>query len=401
VTRTWATLRLIIGREVRAWRKPFVISTAAIFVLVGAGLSAVVVFGGADDTVVHRVGLVGETPAGFAADVEQLLPDDESIEVVGFDSEADGERAVRDVEVDVVVVGNSLVLTGPGTSGSLADAVGQTLVLAQAGDRAAELGLSPADVIALLTPDLEFREASGEPDDGDETDEVVSIVATIILFMAILAYGQWIGYAVVEEKANRVVELLLGAVRPHHLMGAKVVSIGALGLSQVAVIGVMVVGFGLASERFGVPSVRLSTVAWVLVWFLLGYAFYGTLYAAAGSLASNNQEAGSALGPLSLLLVVGYMAGMISFGEGVGDNTVLRVMSFLPLWSPLTMPGRTVRGWAQPWEVTASLLIMGAAIYGMIRLAGWIYAGGVARATAKLGWGEALRAGRDLRSARR
>ena len=400
--RDWNTIRLIIGREMRAWRKPFVISTAVLLILVGAGLTVALLLGGDDDAVIHRVGVVGETPAELATRIEQHLPAEDDVETRRFVSVVDAEQAAREGDVDLVIVGDSLVVWGEAVADPLADAVVQTLVLGQARTRAAELGLSPAEADRLLTPDLQFRQAVVTPQDGnDDADEVVAVMATIVMFMAILAYGQWIGYAVVEEKANRVVELLLGAVRPHHLMGAKVVSIGALGLAQIAAVGTLAIAFGLATERVGVPSVRPSTVFWVLVWFLLGYAFFGSLFAAAGSLASNTQEAGSTIGPLTLLLVAGYMTGMISIGEGLGDNIVLRAMSYVPLWSPLTMPGRIVRGWAQPWDVLLSLLVMVAAIYGMIRLAGWIYTGGVARATAKLGWGEALRAGRDLRATQR
>ena len=85
------------------------------------------------------------------------------------------------------------------------------------------------------------------------------------------------------------------------------------------------------------------------------------------------------------------------FGEGF-DTLWLQVISFIPFRSPLVLPGRMVRGWAEPWEVVAALAIMAVAIYGMLRLAGWIYTGGVARATQKLGWREAFRAGRELRS---
>ena len=88
---------------------------------------------------------------------------------------------------------------------------------------------------------------------------------------------------------------------------------------------------------------------------------------------------------------------MISFGEGY-DTLWLQIISFVPLWSPLVMPGRVVRGWATPLEAVASVAIMVVAIYAMLRLAGWIYTGGVARATQKLGWREALRTGRDLRA---
>lgn len=394
----WPILRTVIGREYKAWKKPFLISSAIILALVGAGLTIANVVGRTASPPEHEIAAVGATPPGFAAAVGELLPEDVRLEVVRFESATAAEEAARDGDVTLVVVDDDTVIWGSGVTDALGDGVVQTLLLAQARRRAAELGITASDTDRLLTPQLEFRQADPQPEDasgGD--DEGVAVFATIIMFMAIISYGQWIGYAVVEEKANRVVELLLGAVRPHQLMGAKVVSIGSLGLAQIAAVGVLVFGFAVATDSVGVPTVRLSTVFWVLLWFFLGYAFYGSLYAAAGSLASNSQEAGATIGPLAIFLVVGYITGLIAFGESY-DTVWLQIMSFIPLWSPLVMPGRIIRGWALPSEVALSLVIMVAAIYGMVRLAGWIYTGGVARATQKLGWREALHSGRDLRA---
>ena len=394
----WPLLKAIIGREYRAWKKPFLISTLIILVVVGAGIGVASVVASNTDPPSFAIATAGDTPAGFRASVAEFLPDGSTLETVQFTSAAAAESAVRAGMAEVAVVDDDIVIWGTGVTDALSDGVVQTLVLAQVRRRAAELGVSPGDAERLLQPQFDFREANPVSDgDSQKSDEVAAVFSTIIMFMAILAYGQWIGYAVVEEKANRVVEVLLGAIRPHQLMGAKVLSIGSLGLAQLASVGALVLAVGLATNNVALPAVRGATVFWVLLWFLLGYAFYGSLYAAAGSLASNTQEAGSTIGPLAILVAIGYITGLVSFGEGF-DTAFLQIMSLIPLWSPLLMPGRVVRGWAAPWEVALSLTIMVAATYGMLRLAGWVYTGGVARATQKLGWREALRAGRELRS---
>lgn len=389
-------IRVVVGREYRAWRKPFLISSAIILLLTAAGLTIAYLVNRNAEEPRHRIAVVGTTPPGFEEAVGRSLPSSVQLEMVAFRSVEGAEAAARDGEVALVVVDDDTVIWGSGVSDALGDGVVQTLLLAQAHRRAVEMGIDDDDADRIVTPQLEFRRADEETaEESNASDAGIAVFATIIMFMAIIAYGQWIGYAVVEEKANRVVELLLGAIKPHQLMGAKVVSIGSLGLAQIAAVGVVVLTFGIVTDNVGLPAVRPSTVFWVLLWFLLGYAFYGSLYAAAGSLASNTQEAGSTIGPLAIFLVVGYMTGLISFGEGY-DTVWLQIMSFIPLWSPLVMPGRIVRGWAVPWEVGLSLAIMVASMYGMIRLAGWVYTGGVARATQKLGWREALRTGRDL-----
>lgn len=394
------TILLIMGRELRAWKKPFLISTAIILVVLGLGLTIAVVIAANDDPTTYRMGLTGATPEQLPEAVAASLPSEAILDVVRYDTMDAVRRAAADGEVAVAVVGDDTVIWGSGVTETLADAVVQSLVLSQAHERAIEAGLTPLEADRVVTPRLTFIDPSEDGSGSNQTDEIVAVSATIIMFMAILAYGQWIGYAVVEEKANRVVEVLLGAVRPHQLMAAKVASIGALGLIQISAVGILVIGFGVATDNVAVPTVRPSTVVWAVVWFFFGYAFYGSLYAAAGSLASNSQEAASTIGPLSVIVAAGYISGIISFSAGT-DTAYIRAMSLIPLWSPLTMPGRIVRGWAEPWEVVLALVLMVVATLGMIRFAGWVYTGGVARATSKLSWREALRTGRDLDSAPR
>ncbi len=394
----WALIKTIIGREYRAWKKPFLISSAVILLVIGVGLVVAAVVQSNEGPPSFAIATVGETPAGFGESVSEFLPDDATLDIEQFATGAAAEEAVKIGDFQVAVVDDTTVIWGTGVTDGLSDGVVQTLVLAQVRRRAADLGISPGDAERLLQPKFVFRDADpGANDESSKADEAASVFATIIMFAAILAYGQWIGYAVVEEKANRVVEVLLGAIRPHQLMGAKVWSIGSLGLAQMAGIGALLLTVGFATDKVTLPDARGITVFWVLIWFFLGYAFYGSLYAAAGSLASNNQEAGSTMGPIAIVIGFGYVVGIASFGEGL-DTTFLQIMSFIPIWAPLIAPGRVVRGWAAPWEVALSLAIMVAATYTMLRLAGWIYTGGVARATQKLGWREALRAGRELRS---
>lgn len=390
----WSVFWLAVQRDLRAWRKPFLISSAVIVIGVAALMVVVTLVQGEDEPTVFTVGLVGDTASSMPSDMDALFGPDAEVTFVSLPTVAAAEESLTSGDIGVAVVGASTMMVGPSTSDWLAD----TTYLALAGEitaeRVQELGLSAAEAAHLADPGIRVDVVAGVEQEG-QADEVVATIALIVMFMAILAYGQWIGYAVVEEKANRVVELLLGAVRPHHLMAAKVVSIGALGLAQVGLLGAVVLTFGLVTDRIDVPQVAGWAVFWVLVWFILGYALYGCMYAAGGSLASNTQEAGSTFGPLSLILGVGYMGGLISMSAAT-DSPVLRVFSFIPLWAPLTMPARIVRGWAEWWEVGLSLALMLAATYGLVRFAGRVYVGGVSRATSKLGWREAWRSSRDV-----
>lgn len=119
----------------------------------------------------------------------------------------------------------------------------------------------------------------------------------------------------------------------------------------------------------------------VFVWFILGFAFFATAYAAAGSLVSRQEEAQNAAFPLTILLMVGYFVASFSLS---GENTVLRVASLLPPFAPMTMPLRMATGEAALWEIGLSMALMVAAIYLLVRLAGKIYSGGLLHTGAKV-----------------
>ena len=388
------TIMLAIGRELHAWRKPFLISSAIVLTVVAVGMTILVVTGTRDRTVTFQIGMIDNPPEAIHSDLLELLSPDTTVSTVRFLSLAEAEAALADRNIDALIVGEDQVVWGPSTPTGLANAVWLAVSNQQVRRNADSFGLTPAEIDRLIYPEFEARVIE-PPEGGSVADEVLSAISVILMFMAILAYGQWIGYAVVEEKANRVVELLLGAIKPHHLMTAKVVAVGLLGLIQITAVGTVALAIGLIGDQLQLPAASASTVLWVIVWFLLGYAFYGSLYAAGGSLASNSQEAGSVMGPMSILVGIGYVVGLIGMQTGV-DTLLIRVTSFIPFWAPLLMPGRIARGWAEDWEVALSLGVMILAGIVMIRLAGRIYVGGVARATSRVGWREAFRTGSDL-----
>ena len=388
------TILLAMGRELNAWKKPFLISTAILLTVVAIGMTALVMTNGGDQTITYQLGLVNDPPAAIQKDVQELLSPDARVVTQRYPSVVEAEDALAEREVDALVVGDDEVVWGPSTDNRLSNVVWLAVSNQQVRVTASSLGLSSGDANRLIHPEIESRRVES-PEAGSVADEVLSAISVILMFMAILAYGQWIGYAVIEEKANRVVELLLGAIKPHHLMLAKVLSIGLLGLTQITAIGTLALTIGLVSDRLEIPPASASIVLWIILWFLLGYAFYGSLYAAGGSLASNNQEAGSVIGPMSMLVGVGYVLGLITVSGGV-DTVLMRVASLIPFWAPMLMPARIARGWAENWEIAVALGVMIVAGVAMIRLAGRIYVGGVTRATSKLGWREAFRTGTDL-----
>ena len=124
-------------------------------------------------------------------------------------------------------------------------------------------------------------------------------------------YGQWVVSGVVEEKNNRVVELILSTVRPRHLLAGKVIGIGLLGLAQLALVAGLAAAL-LAAGVFDAPAALGGSLALVMPWFALGFALYAVAYAAAGALASRQQNADTAGQPVTYTLLAAYFAGYVA-----------------------------------------------------------------------------------------
>jgi ABC-2 type transport system permease protein len=334
-----------------------------------------------DDAPTWDVGVVGVVPDGLGALIEAAAPEDgTTVDLSTYDGIASAEAALTEGEIDIAVHDGEIVTAGA-ASPQLVAITSSILGSFRATERAAELGLSPADLAGLLasaTPEVRRI----DPDDPEEDDNrIVAFVGMILLFISIVTYGQWILVGVIEEKSSRVVEVVLGAVRPHRLLTGKVLGIGALGLAQLVLVGGIALALGAQSDAIELPPAAATVAGSVVVWFLLGFAFYATAYAAAGSLVSRQEEAQNAAFPLTMLLMIAYFIASFSLS---GDNTVLRIASLVPPTAPMTMPVRMAAGDARLWEIVLSLTAMVTVTYLLVRLAGRIYAGGLLRSGAKI-----------------
>ena len=308
-------------------------------------------------------------------------------------SAADAEAAVRDGKLDLAVVdGRELV--------AKAEPDEQLSLLVQAASRAARAqqtlqsaGVDQAEIqAALAPPPLPVR--SLEPVDEDARSK--RTIATVAVF---LLYGQLIGYCfavamgVVEEKSTRVVEVLLAAVRPVQLLAGKIIGIGLVGLLQLAVIGAVGLAVAVATNTITLPPDAAGTIGSVLLWFLLGYAFYSSMFAVSGAIVSRQEELQNTATPLNLVLIASFFVAFSSSVSG-GDTTLAKVSSFLPPVAPLVMPLRIASGNAAAWEIALSLGIMLVSIVAVVLLAARLYEGAILRTGARVKLGDAWRSGR-------
>ena len=241
-----------------------------------------------------------------------------------------------------------------------------------------------------------LRVVTAEPPDPDrEAMAGVAFFAILILYGQILTYGYWVASGVVEEKASRVIEVLLATIRPADLLAGKVIGLGILGLAQLLLISFFGVAVAGASGALDVDTDLVTAVGLSLMWFVLGYAFYAGAFAVAGAMVPRQEELQSSTTPLTMVILISLFVGF-AVAENP-DGTLAHVTAFIPTTAPITMPGRIVLGAAPAWEIVASVAVMVLSTLALIPLAGRIYAAVILRTGSAVKLREALRLARATR----
>ena len=385
-----ALVRLVAGREVstRIRDKTFLISSAVILLLVlGAMVFQVLVASGAGKVTVGVVGDRATLQPVLQAQGKNVGAD---VTVVGLTDEAAARAALKTGDVDGALIdahGQApRLLVQRKADNALTAAVQGAVSQLALGRQLAEAGITRIDVPQVEVTTLD----PGADRTGERTG--VAIVGIIVLYTLLILMGQFVAQGVVEEKSTRVVELLLATMRPWQLLAGKILGLGLLGLAQLVAISVVGVTGALAFDVVSLPGQLIGTVLSVVAWFILGYAFYAAVFAAAASLVSRQEDLASVITPTTILLVVGFFIALQSANDPAGS--LATVTSFVPGLSPLVMPVRMAAGAAAAWEVVLAVVLMLVAIALVVRLGGRVYAGALLRTSGKTKIREALRAER-------
>lgn len=318
----------------------------------------------------YRVAVTAPAPSGLAAALHRAAtPFDAKVRLRTFESLSAGREELAAKKVDALLVLRSNQIIFRSNVDTKLAAMADTAV------RALRRHLPPAPELTtatIKTPDAKATTAA----------TAVAYVGSLLLLMSLAVYGQWVLTGVVEEKNNRVVELILSAIRPRQLLAGKVIGIGLLGLAQLALVAGLAAAL-LAAGVFDAPASLGGSLALVVPWFALGFALYAVAYAAAGALASRQQDANSAGQPVTYTLLAAYFVGYIALSADA-NGTLAHVLTVFPLTAPLVLPARNALVGVAVWEqVLAVVLILGA-IYALIRLAGRVYARGLLHAGPRL-----------------
>jgi ABC-2 type transport system permease protein len=217
---------------------------------------------------------------------------------------------------------------------------------------------------------------------------IVGAVFGILIFLTIVIYGMWVAAGVVAEKSSRVMELLISAASPRQLVLGKAIGIGLAGATQVAIvltpaIVVLLLEDRLATALLG-PSAGIAPSLGALspelllafaVFYVLGFALYSLIYAAAGSLVSRPEDLQIIALPLSIVAILGYLQAILALTGGI--TWFIRLASYIPFWSPFVMLTRLSVGHVEPQELILSLTILVGTILVTAVIAVRIYGAGV------------------------
>jgi ABC-2 type transport system permease protein len=210
----------------------------------------------------------------------------------------------------------------------------------------------------------------------------MSIGLVLFIYFALILYGIYVLRGVLEEKSNRIVEIMVSSVKPFDLMMGKIFGIGAVGLTQIAiwiisslVISAPQVAGALAISREFIPAINPLVLIFFPVYFVLGYFLFATIYAGIGSMFNSDEEAQQMAGVAQLFVVIPMMLLMPVIRDPGGRLATW--LSLFPFFSPILMYLRIAIQTPPAWQIALSIVIMLVTIFFMVWIVSKIYRVGI------------------------
>lgn len=253
-------------------------------------------------------------------------------------------------------------------------------------------------------------DAESQQESSTAVSYLLGVVLTLLLYMCLLIYGQMVMTSIIEEKNNRVLEIVVSSVKPTQLMLGKICGIGLVAVTQIVIWGVLItlmsafllpailpssISADVAAMNAGTVDVAsmstdaellgaitmIGNVGYVIQLFALlilflvgGFMLYSAVYAAVGSAVDNIQDAGQLQTVIVVPIILGIMFGMMAANDPNSQLSV--VMSIIPFTSPMVMMARIPFG-IPGWEVAVSLVVLYASFFVLVWLAAKIYRVGI------------------------
>jgi ABC-2 type transport system permease protein len=249
--------------------------------------------------------------------------------------------------------------------------------------RLEEAGLDP-ELTQALTSRVELSPVkigeSGRSKADFLSDYFGGLLFTMIMMMVIISYGNTLMRSVIDEKNSRIIEVLVSSVTPGQIMSGKILGLGAASMSQVVIwilMGALMGtgGFGAAYIGGAASIFSPAFAVWFVLFLILGFAFFSCLFALIGAIAPTEQDAQHFIGPITMTLIVPIV---IEFAI-IENPSVLwvRLLSYVPPFSPSVMLMRLTFGRIDVWEPLLSAAILAGVVIGVAWFSGRVFRIGI------------------------
>lgn len=222
--------------------------------------------------------------------------------------------------------------------------------------------------------------ATGETRDSGQTF-FLGFIMVMFLYMTILMYGISTMRGVIEEKQSRIVEVVVSSVKPFQMMLGKLIGIGLVGLTQYLIwvaAGMIFLAVGIpmfAQSGIHLPTIPPALLVYFVIFFVLGYLLFATLYTVVGSMVSTEEDAQQLQFPVTMLIVIPILIFWSVMRDPNSTSSI--VLSLIPFFSPTLMITRIAVVTPPLWQIVLSIALMIATIIGIVWLAGRIYRVGI------------------------
>ncbi|MCM3717510.1 ABC transporter permease [Fictibacillus phosphorivorans] len=377
--------------------KPFIITTlitiALLFVV--TNMNEITKLFGEDDAA--KVGVIDKTGDTLPALQAQLKQAGDDVKLESYKkSESEAEKAVIDGKLDGLLVlekDASGIVTGKYkaedvTQQSLITDIENALQQIKNKMAAETIGLNQEQLAAIYLPVSFEKESLSSTAKSEEEAAQVYILVYVVLFfmyMTVMMYGSMIAVEVATEKSSRVMEILISSVSPVKQMFGKIFGIVLIALTQL----VLFIAGGLAAvklnenlsgsesiiQKLNLNEIPISLVVYALVFFILGFFLYATLFAMMGSLISRVEEVNNLMTPVVIVIVAAFMIAM--YGRENPESVFVTAASYFPLFTPMLMLLRVGMLSLPVWEIALGIGVLVGAIVLFAMIGARVYRGGV------------------------
>ena len=395
-------LSIIISREYleRVKRKSFIISTLLVPVFMVALMVAPAALMLLSEPETKAVSVIDQT-----GKIAQRLHGNGEVTFATSGAQLDSLRQNHDV--DVIIVAEADAIDRPQTAitvysrGSLGIAT-DSYITSQLNRAIEDVRLDAYNmgnirqILREVEVDCSYPAIRLDREDESASSSAVSygiaMFLDMLLYMFILIYGQMVMNSIIEEKNNRVLELVVSSVKPKTLMLGKILGIGSVAITQIIIWAVIIgactiwvtplMGEAVASDpetmamfsQLSDGSFLASLLVYTLLFFIGGYLFYSAIYAAIASAVDNIQDAGQLSSVATIPVILGVVASMSVINNPA--STLAVWVSIIPFTSPMAMMARLPFG-VPFWQIAVSMAVLYASFMFLIWLRAKIYRVGI------------------------